>query len=356
MVQRKVPNKLGIQADHVQGGTDRMKKMKKSRTVKLSDLEGLQSPSSRRSLSQQRKSPRLHVPTTAALTQKEKPLVRKSPNYMKPTSSSDAKKELLPVSLRNTQSGSDGKNLPRKFSSDSNTSCVSSKKPAKDLSISSSLNVARTLTKAPTFKPCRVCPRKSITGVLSADMTAPERATCSSTLKDSKFPAYLMLNPGGIESEGASVMKVCPYIYCSLNCHRHAPVPPLKNFMSTRRRFLKTQKSIKLEALSPRRLKVPCETKEDSDIEQIVIEGKPACDEADTGNPIIIPLAQEIGMDFFIEIYAKEKGGGGKMGRLDSIKNLADQEDIKSTVKENGIATEEDGVKYQGELSSRATC
>ena len=38
-------------------------------------------------------------------------------------------------------------------------------------------------------------------------------------LKDSKFPSYLMLNPGRTESEGTSVTKVCPYTYCSLNGH-----------------------------------------------------------------------------------------------------------------------------------------
>jgi len=64
MVQRKVPNKLGIQADHVKSdkllanlkkpsssqyqdgknrGADMKKKMKKSRSIKLSDIESLRS-------------------------------------------------------------------------------------------------------------------------------------------------------------------------------------------------------------------------------------------------------------------------------------------------------------------------
>jgi hypothetical protein len=102
-----------------------------------------------------------------------------------------------------------------------------------------------------------------------------------------------MLNTGGSESEGASVMKVCPYTYCSLNGNHHAP---------GKRRFLKTRKSIKLEA--PERLKMPCEKRKDFDIEQTAYDGKPASDEADKGNPIIIPLIREIGIDFLNELYA----------------------------------------------------
>ncbi|TKY67592.1 dentin matrix acidic phosphoprotein [Spatholobus suberectus] len=154
-----------------------------------------------------------------------------------------------------------------------------------------------------------------------------------------------MLHPGGTESEGASVMKVCSYTYCSLNDHGHAPLPPLKSFMSARRRLLETQKNIMPEAMSPQRWKVSCDTKNDSDIEHVVFDGKPACDEADTGNPTITPFAQEIGMDFFIDIYANKNEGSDEMGRFNSVKDLEDQEDISFANEENGIASEEDGVK-----------
>lgn len=356
MVQRKVPSKLGIQADHVKSdkhlanlklyssqhqdgksrGADMKKKMKKSRSIKLSDLEALQTSSSpsRKSLPQLGKPPPLHVPTTtasaSASAQKQHPVVRNidgSPNYMKPTSSSHAKKELFPVSLRNTQSGSDFKNLPRKSSSDSKARCVSKKKPTKTLTRSSSLSLVMTLTKTTSFKASRSCPRKSTRASMCADMSTPQRATCSSTLKDSKFPQYLMLNHGGTESGGISAMKVCPYNYCSLNGHHHAALTPLKSFMSARRRLLKTQKSMKLvEALSPRRLKVPCKIeKEKSDIEMNVFDEKPAYD--------------EIGMDFFIEIYDKEKEtrhtGADEMGKIDFYKENEDQEDIKSTIEDD---------------------
>ncbi|GAB4851903.1 hypothetical protein Ancab_031302 [Ancistrocladus abbreviatus] len=64
------------------------------------------------------------------------------------------------------------------------------------------------------------------------------RATCSSTLKESKFPPYLMLNLRGSESEETSIMKVCPYTYSSLNSHRHSSAPLLKSFLNSRREFI----------------------------------------------------------------------------------------------------------------------
>jgi len=332
MVQRKVSSKLGIQSEHVKSDkrlanmklsssssshqhldgktkvSDMKKKMKKSKSIKLSDLEALQSsPSS--------------VPSSTkaapASPQKQHPLVRTipdgSPNYMKPTSSSHAKKELFSVSLRKTQSGSD---FNRKYSSDSKATC---KKPTKALIRSTSLSLVRTLTKTTSFKASRTsCPRKST------------RATCSSTLKDSSFPSYLMLNPGGTELEGTSVMKVCSYTYCSLNGHHHhADLPPLKTFMSSRRRVLKR---VKLEALSPRsrRLKATGETeKNESDVEKSSFDSKPSYDEAD--------------MDFFIEIYDNEKKdakstGEEVIGKTDFLKEVEDHEDtIKSTIENDGI-------------------
>lgn len=332
MVQRKVSSKLGIQVEHVKSDkrlanmklsssssshqhldgktkvSDIKKKMKKSKSIKLSDLEALQSsPSS--------------VPSSTkaapASPQKQHPLVRTtpdgSPNYMKPTSSSHAKKELFSVSLRKTQSGSD---FNRKYSSDSKALC---KKPTKALIRSSSLSLVRTLTKTTSFKASRAsCPRKST------------RATCSSTLKDSSFPSYLMLNHGGTELEGTSVMKVCSYTYCSLNGHHHhADLPPLKTFMSSRRRVLKR---VKLEALSPRsrRLKATGETEmKDSDVEKSAFDSKPSYDET--------------AMDFFIEIYDNEKKdtestGEEVIGKIDFLEEVEDHGDIiKSTIENDGI-------------------
>ncbi|KAG0481251.1 hypothetical protein HPP92_012109 [Vanilla planifolia] len=76
------------------------------------------------------------------------------------------------------------------------------------------------------------------------------RATCSSTLKDFRFPAALELMPGANEAEGNSKMRVCPYTYCSLNGHSFQPFPPLKCFISARRKLLRTKSGPKIEGLS----------------------------------------------------------------------------------------------------------
>ena len=342
MVQKKVLKKVGIKGDHINKpekrftnmklsssaslssqnqdgkskGTDMKKKIKKPiRSINLSDIEALQSPS-RRFTSQPGKTPppSLHVPRTttpAASPQKQNTPLRtfdgNSPNYMKPTSSSHAKKELFPVSLKNTAtqtSTNNSKSLQKKFSSDSKkvASSVSSKKSAKNFTRSSSLSLVRSLTKTTSFKASsRTCPKKS---------TA--RPTCSSTLKDSKFPAYLMLNPGGSESEGTSMAKVCPYTYCSLNGHRHADLPPLKNFVTAKRRLLKKQKSNMLDALSPRKsnMKVPCDTRSGS----------------------------KIGTDGFIEIYAKEKEA--ESIELQKFDLIVENEDPKDCVPKGIVPNE----------------
>ncbi|KAL1152933.1 hypothetical protein V6Z11_A09G142500 [Gossypium hirsutum] len=72
-----------------------------------------------------------------------------------------------------------------------------------------------------------------------------ERATCSSTLKASKFPDHLEIKPGGNESDGTAVLNVCRYSYCSLHGHHHGDKPLLRRFVSMRRRAAKSQKSLK---------------------------------------------------------------------------------------------------------------
>lgn len=42
------------------------------------------------------------------------------------------------------------------------------------------------------------------------------------------------------------VLKLCPYTYCSLNAHLHSQFPPLKSFISSRRRSLKSHVSVKM--------------------------------------------------------------------------------------------------------------
>ncbi|CAH8362925.1 unnamed protein product [Eruca vesicaria subsp. sativa] len=139
----------------------------------------------------------------------------RSPNYMKGTSSSEARIENKKIFNQKNQTGLKHHGVKKEKSNN--------KQP--------SLRIVRGLTKAPSFKRCS------------------QRATCSSTLKDSKFPEYLMLNHVGTDDEvsGTSVLRVCPYTYCSLNGHMHKQYPPLKSFISSRRQSLKSPKSMKKE-------------------------------------------------------------------------------------------------------------
>ncbi|XP_018512536.1 calmodulin binding protein PICBP [Brassica rapa] len=152
----------------------------------------------------------------------------RSPNYMKGTSSSEARME------------------NKKIFNPKNQTCKKERCSNKPGS-----RIVRGLTKAPNFKRCS------------------QRATCSSTLKDSKFPEYLMVNHDGTddgEVSGTSVLRVCPYTYCSLNGHLHKQYPPLKSFVSSRRQSLTSQKSVKKE-----------------DVVEMYVEEKKECESVDGG-------------------------------------------------------------------------
>ncbi|XP_021766031.1 uncharacterized protein LOC110730539 [Chenopodium quinoa] len=259
MVQRKVVNnKLGIQASTLKtdkkqaiikpsiqnhdgktkGADLKAVKMKKSRSVKRSsvDISHHSTPEIQEVARQLGKPPQFVTPVKTPSPKKPLPCKSPyiSPNYMKSTSSSEARKE------RKTAKES------------SNTSISKLHKVAKTLNKLSSLKKMRALTKSPSFKHTRSGACKKL--VLCQNDLDVQRATCSSTLKDSKFPTYLKLKPGATEAEGNSVFKVCPYTYCSLNGHHHISAPPLKRFLASRRRLLKTLK-VRPEVLSPHKAK-----------------------------------------------------------------------------------------------------
>ncbi|GLT63160.1 hypothetical protein SLA2020_357410 [Shorea laevis] len=111
----------------------------------------------------------------------------------------------------------------------------------------STLRPPRVLTKMASLKSRRPSVRK-YSRVDPIPDSGIERATCSSTLKDTKFPHHVPeIQPGEGNSEATTIMKVCPYSYCSLHGHRHASSPPLKRFASIRRRVVKTQKRLNPE-------------------------------------------------------------------------------------------------------------
>ncbi|KAA0066039.1 dentin sialophosphoprotein-like [Cucumis melo var. makuwa] len=312
MVQRIVANKFGVQSggggvkgekrvasfktssssssssqipDCKNRAADLKKMMKKSRAIQLSEFEiSLTSSPVRKNISLPGKPPP-NSSNVLEIKQKQNQasVIRTSdgsPNYMKSTSCFDARKEVSQVSSRNSRICGDSKKPRRRNSENSTHASITGLKPTKSLTKSSSMKLVRTLKKAPSFK-------KSSRVALCADMDS-HRATCSSTLKDTKFPAYLVLSPGATEYEGTSALKVCPYTYCSLNGHRHAPLPPLKCFLSARRRLLKNLK------VEPSGLGV----KGVDDAGGKVLDEEKMVPEV---------LENDGGLDFFIEVYAENK-------------------------------------------------
>ncbi|KMT17045.1 hypothetical protein BVRB_2g041060 [Beta vulgaris subsp. vulgaris] len=262
MVQRKVAKnkQLGIQANNTlrtekttnpslqhpdsksKGADLKAVKMKKSRSIKRANVETSLRSSAKSN--QEPRQPRKPPPIVMSSPIKPSPCksTYASPNYMKSTSSFEARKEKT-TKVSSISSTSNFHRVPR------------------TLTKTSSLEKVRTLTKAPSFKHTRT-------------------TTCSSTLKDSKFPSYLELKPGATEAEGRSVLRVCSYNHCSLNGHHHKSAPPLKRFMSSRRRLLNTQKLNRPKVFSPRK-------------------GKPSeCKVKGLG---------ERNEDFFVEIYVPDR-------------------------------------------------
>ncbi|KAJ0809928.1 putative calcium/calmodulin-dependent protein kinase [Helianthus annuus] len=289
---------------------DKLKKiMKKSRSIKHADESRSLAPFKTKKTPPSTPKKQLEhlqrIPfQTPTKTPNASPFKR-SPNYMKSTSSFEARKEQSPSS----------KTTPIKKVSKTNESSSSGIKGSR----TSSLKV-RSLTKTSSFKPLR-----SSKKVIICEDVDSQRATCSSTLKDSKFPDYLRLNDGGTELDGTSAMKVCPYTYCSLNGHHHAPVPPLKCFLSARRRALKTQKGFKLGCLSPRQNKASVK--------------KSAVKEPAIVTPKEVDMEDE---DFFIDIYSAQRVPllADMKGKDASIKTKRAVK--KSAVREPIIATPEE--------------
>lgn len=316
MVQRKVLNKLGIKADYIKANKQMMnhkpsmpisqshdiknkgaevkkKMMKKSGKTKLSEYEICHTPNFRKHVPQPGKPP----PTTNSSTQKKHQQQQQStstPNYMKSTSSSVARKEQSQVSSRSPQTSSQSSSRKNSIISKLGSPSTVNKPTRSLLARASSLKLVR--TKTPSFKPSRVSAKKSCSPVVLCEDFHVERATCSSTLKETKFPSYLELSPGGTESDGTSVFKVCPYTYCSLNGHHHPPLPPLKCFMSARRPTLKTQRNFKLGCLSPRRANPRGFGLNENVSKQIR-----------STTEKVAPLTNEDVTEFFVEIYSKER-------------------------------------------------
>ncbi|XP_077241656.1 uncharacterized protein LOC143882116 [Tasmannia lanceolata] len=304
MVQRKAVSKLGIKTESTKdqvksdkwsmtlkpssqhqdiknkGGNELKKKMKKARSFKALDLENEENQ---------------HLKFNS-------PSFDGSPNYMKPTSSWDARKESLKVTSHSHSQATSSSNSNVKAksqnprNSNSKNSDPSSLKPMKKI-----------LRRTSSLKLVRPSMKKTSSGVASYPNPNVNRATCSSTLKDSKFPEYVALHPGATESQGTSIVKVCPYTYCSLNGHHHEPLPPLKRFLSAKRRFLRMQKSMMMKGLSSPRIKSTSGRRKGIDTGQMDTIVDPIVLEEDFEGSSISPVIAEQGIDFFVEIYARSR-------------------------------------------------
>lgn len=153
---------------------------------------------------------------------------------------------------------------------------------------------------SPRRRPVRVVARGKVlfpkvsAAAAAAASAGLGRATCSSTMKEAKFPDALDLAPGATDAEGPAATRVCPYTYCSLNGHAHSPAVPLRSFLASRRRLIKTQQSMKLRGVSAFRKGAAHQRPEDTN-------------GAGGGARVAPPpplIDEEALGDFFVEVYA----------------------------------------------------
>ncbi|KAJ6380844.1 hypothetical protein OIU77_029694 [Salix suchowensis] len=218
-------------------GTELKRKVKKLRSFKPARLPSL------KLITRQPKTQYDDVSVLSSDARRSSQHSGRSPNYMRTTTSSNAKKENLQKSART---------LARR----------SSFKPEKSLTRLSSMKFRRPLMRKSSGgtdqkkKYEEASPHLESTSISNnEDRKKSSNSKQNLASSDSKFPNHLELQPGGSESEGNSIVKVCPYSYCSLHGHRHSDVHQLKRFVSMRRRLLKTQRSMKSESRSSRRAK-----------------------------------------------------------------------------------------------------
>ncbi|KAL8098313.1 hypothetical protein AgCh_031182 [Apium graveolens] len=334
MVQSKLANKLGITAHHVEskkrsspsqnqhyknkGAADSKKMMEKSRSMQHFDFDSSRSTPPLRSKDNHipisGKPPASnHVTPRAGTPQKQ--YLKESPNYMKSTSSFEARRECSHVSSQTPHNIIIRKSMGPMKPTNSRHSSVSVHKPVDRLARTSSLKVVRTLLKTPSFKPARLLAKKYSPISLCDDFDVL-KPTCSSNLKDSKTPMFLELSAGATESEGTSAMKVCPYTYCSLNGNHHAPLAPLKSFLSEKRRMLKAQKVTKLGCLSPSRTKPSRERMVKNEGTQVILAEIPPTKDMDFNSRTLTLLMHEQQTDFFVEIHRNFKDDDNSKGRI----------------------------------------
>ncbi|XVF07153.1 hypothetical protein REPUB_Repub06bG0114100 [Reevesia pubescens] len=198
--------------------------------------------------------------------------VDSSPHYLMATSSSDMKKEHLQASPCYSESSFDSCEQDKEILTNEKQHLAYPGNKSIRVLRTSTLGPMRILTKMASLK-SKPSSTKKCSKISSISDPTVERATCSSTLKDSKFPDHVEINPGGSESDGTAVLNVCRYSYCSIYGHHHGNKPPLKRFVSMRRRVTKSQKSLKPDRQSSGKAKHSSTRKKGIQTEKRVFNG-----------------------------------------------------------------------------------
>ncbi|CAI9099734.1 OLC1v1036596C2 [Oldenlandia corymbosa var. corymbosa] len=159
-----------------------------------------------------------------------------SPMSLKATAYSEGRK------LHDSESSYDSSDNGKSSSYGQSKSVQSGHRTLSTLTRSSSKRAVRILFKKNSFNP-RKAPLKN--SQMSEELLNVERATCSSIIKDARFPEHVELEPGQEESQRTSFVKVCPYHHCSLNGHCHDPPPQKKPFLRRRKQSSELGKTVK---------------------------------------------------------------------------------------------------------------
>ncbi|VFQ72259.1 unnamed protein product [Cuscuta campestris] len=110
----------------------------------------------------------------------------------------------------------------------------SDRKSLETLMRTSSLRDSFKSKRKPSFRYSRRVPKVKIA----------DKATCSSTMRNSKFPENTTLKPGKSDSDVLQAYKVCSYHHCSLHGHSQDSSTPSKRH-DARRKSIKLKKNIK---------------------------------------------------------------------------------------------------------------
>ncbi|KAK4766450.1 hypothetical protein SAY87_008092 [Trapa incisa] len=315
------------------GGAEQKKRSNNLRAIKLVSRDGS---------SQRRKSSSSYEHSSSPWK-----VTVASPNYLKATKSSD-------VRMLNSQSSISSSSLNPK---------ATRKRPIIAFRRTSTLRPTRFLAKIPSLRPKRpaIRPDSSI-----------HRATCSSAIKDAKFPAQVESQEGGDGSGSISSMKVCPYNYCSLHGHHHA-APSLKRLKSARK-CVKSQRIKKLDFRVRKEVKIieresshelteECNSGEDMDlnadekegiaeeVDEVALQEKQQ--QSQTTNPLVVDEESFQPSPTCQESCMKRESGGESVEYIHGDKGIRSGKGKSVSI---GVQTEPELEELDSEPSAADTC